>query len=192
MIFPIIFYLISEIFLYSSCSTSLNIPHLLSINNNFKNNFEGEGGINKNKKIIFNNKKNNFKTNKNLKNLNLAAKIGVIEGGKIIMGEGGKEKKFLGGKKILFENLLIKNMHERMNNDEILNKNLSEGESLILTKFEIENAKMVAKLIFEAEAVEKEDLILLGGELAFALFVGERLKSGENLIKNFEKIIEVI
>nr|CAD2158201.1 unnamed protein product [Meloidogyne enterolobii] len=189
MIFPIIFYLISEIFLYSSCSTSLNIPHLLSINNNFKNNFEGEGGINKN--IIFNNKKNNLKTNKNIKNLNLAAKIGVIEGEKIILGEGGKEKKFLGGKKILFENLLIKNMHERMNNDEILNKNLGEGQSLSLTKFEIENAKMVAKLIFEAEAFEKEDLILLGGELAFALFVGERLKSGENLIKNFEKIIEV-
>nr|CAD2160572.1 unnamed protein product [Meloidogyne enterolobii] len=82
-------------------------------------------------------------------------------------------------------------MHERMNNDEILNKNLGEGQSLSLTKFEIENAKMVAKLIFEAEAFEKEDLILLGGELAFALFVGERLKSGENVIKNFEKIIEV-
>uniref|UniRef100_A0A915LSX3 Uncharacterized protein n=1 Tax=Meloidogyne javanica TaxID=6303 RepID=A0A915LSX3_MELJA len=81
-------------------------------------------------------------------------------------------------------------MHERMNNDEILNKNLGEGQGLSLTKFEIENAKMVAKLIFEAEDFENEDLILLGGELAFALFVGERLKSGENLIKIFEKIIE--
>uniref|UniRef100_A0A915P600 Uncharacterized protein n=1 Tax=Meloidogyne floridensis TaxID=298350 RepID=A0A915P600_9BILA len=64
-------------------------------------------------------------------------------------------------------------MHERMNNDEILNKNLREGQGLSLTKFEIENAKMVAKLIFEAEDFENEDLILLGGELAFALFVGE-------------------
>lgn len=122
----------------------------------------------------------------------MATKMEVIQvekiNKKIILGE--ENKKVLGGKKNLFENLLIKNMHERMNNDEILNKNLGEGQGLSLTKFEIENAKMVAKLIFEAEDFENENLILLGGELAFALFVGERLKSAENLIKIFEKIIE--
>uniref|UniRef100_A0A1I8C1I2 Uncharacterized protein n=1 Tax=Meloidogyne hapla TaxID=6305 RepID=A0A1I8C1I2_MELHA len=84
-------------------------------------------------------------------------------------------------------------MLERMNNDEILHENLKKGESIILTELEIEKAKMSAKIFFEiVETFEDfEDLILLGGELAFAIFVGNRLKSGENLIKNFEKIIEV-